>query len=160
MTTLTPMCESAYADFAEKSIPSHAAEKVASGQWSPQKSLDLARQSFNALLPQGLATPEHYFFTIMDKEQTAVGMVWMAAQDRAGKRIAYIYNVSIELQHRRKGHATRALQALDDEIRRLSLSGLALHVFGHNSSAHALYVKLGYLTTNINMFKSITTKSV
>ena len=160
MTYLITMSESEYTDFAKKSIPSHAAEKVASGQWSPQESLDLARQSFNALLPQGLATPEHYFFTIMDKERTAVGMVWIAAQDRAGKRIAYIYNVSIELQHRRKGHATCALLALEDKICKLGLAGVALHVFGHNTDAHALYVKLGYLTTNINMFKSLKANPV
>jgi hypothetical protein len=32
---------------------------------------------------------------------------------------------------------------------------VALHVFGHNPQAHALYVKLGYITTNTNMFKAL-----
>lgn len=27
--------------------------------------------------------------------------------------------------------------------------------FGHNQAAHALYVKLGYVATNINMFKPV-----
>ncbi len=160
MTALTSMSESAYADFAEQSIPAHAAEKIAAGQWSAQASIGLARQSFNDLLPQGLATPNHYFFTIKDAAQIDVGMLWMAAQDRAGQRIAYIYDISIKPQHQRKGHATRALLALEDKIRTLGLAGVALHVFGHNTGAHALYVKLGYLTTNINMFKPVKANPV
>ena len=55
----------------------------------------------------------------------------------------------------RKGHAARALRALEGEMRALGLSGIALHVFGQNAAAHALYVQLGYLPTNINMFKAI-----
>ncbi|MFO1298108.1 MAG: hypothetical protein U1F25_17690 [Rubrivivax sp.] len=35
------------------------------------------------------------------------------------------------------------------------LSGIALHVFGHNHEAQALYRKLGYVATNIHMFKAV-----
>ena len=38
---------------------------------------------------------------------------------------------------------------------RLGLQGIALHVFGHNTGAQALYGKLGYVPTNINMFKAV-----
>jgi RimJ/RimL family protein N-acetyltransferase len=37
----------------------------------------------------------------------------------------------------------------------LGLSGIALHVFGHNHGAQALYAKLGFVATNINLFKSL-----
>jgi predicted GNAT family acetyltransferase len=33
----------------------------------------------------------------------------------------------------------------------------ALHVFGHNTTAQALYAKLGYSPTNINLFKALGT---
>ena len=35
------------------------------------------------------------------------------------------------------------------------LSGIALHVFGHNREARALYRKLGYVATNINLYKPV-----
>jgi len=40
--------------------------------------------------------------------------------------------------------------------RTLGLSGIALHVFGHNSGAQALYASLGYQITNLNLFKPLT----
>jgi len=48
-----------------------------------------------------------------------------------------------------------ALRALEQEVARLGLTGIALHVFGHNTQAQSLYRKLGYETTNINLFKPI-----
>ena len=40
---------------------------------------------------------------------------------------------------------------------RQGLETLALHVFGHNPGARALYEKLGYEITNINMAKHLRT---
>ena len=68
------------------------------------EALELSRKSFDKLLPLGLATPDNYFFTIRDSlEQVSVGMLWITAQDRAGRRIAYVYDVSVKPEHQRKG---------------------------------------------------------
>jgi ribosomal protein S18 acetylase RimI-like enzyme len=150
------MTEGEFFAFATEAVPAYAADKVASGQWSKDEALELSRKSFDELLPLGLATPDNYLFTIRDStEQAGVGMLWIAVQDRGGKRIAYVYDISVKPQHQREGYATRALLALEDKVRSLGLSGIALHVFGHNAVAHALYVKLGYQPTNISMFKAI-----
>lgn len=155
MAKLLPMTESDYAAYVAESIPSYAAEKVASGQWSREESLDLAKQSLDQLLPQGLATPDNHLFTILDDRSEAVGMLWIAVQARAGKRIAYVYDVSIRPAHRRKGHAAGAFLALEIEVRARGLSGIALHVFGHNLAAQALYARLGFQPTDINMYKPV-----
>jgi ribosomal protein S18 acetylase RimI-like enzyme len=84
-------------------------------------------------------------------------MVWFALKERAGTQIAHLYNIEISPGHQHQGHAQRALRALEKEVQRLGLSGIALHVFGHNTSAQALYTKLGYVPTNINMFKAVGT---
>ncbi|MBC7620567.1 MAG: GNAT family N-acetyltransferase [Candidatus Saccharibacteria bacterium] len=55
--------------------------------------------------------------------------------------------------HRRPGHAVAAFAALEKQVLALGLSGMGLHVFAHNTAAHALYAKLGFAATNINMFK-------
>ncbi len=156
MTVLVPMSQDEFLAFARDAVPAFAAEKVASDEWTPEESLERSRQSFAELLPQGHATRDNHFFTMRDPaEGVDVGMIWIAAQQRAGKRIAYVYEISVKRDYQRRGHATRALLALEEEVRALGLSGIALHVFGHNAAAHALYVRLGFLPTNISMFKSI-----
>jgi ribosomal protein S18 acetylase RimI-like enzyme len=150
------MTDGEFVAFATEAIPAYAVDKVTSGQWTKDEALRLSRKSFDELLPLGLATANNYLFTIRDSaEQVTVGMLWIAVQDRGGKRIAYVYDVSVKPEHQREGYATRALLALEDKVRSLGLSGIALHVFGHNTGAHALYVKLGYQTTNMSMFKAI-----
>ena len=149
------MTESEFAEFVRESIPEYAADKVSAGLWTHAESLELSRKSFHELLPDGLATPSHYLFSIRDAaDEVNVGMIWIAAQERAGKRVAYVYDVSVKPEHQRKGHATRAFVALEAEVRRLGLTGIALNVFGHNAGAQALYLKLGYQPTHINMFKA------
>ena len=54
-TALAPMTEADYAAFVDESIASYAADKVASGQWAQEESLELSRQAFGELLPAGLA---------------------------------------------------------------------------------------------------------
>ena len=155
MTPLVPLGEAGYAAYLEEAIPGYAADKVASGQWSEAESLELSRKSLEELLPQGLATPDNLLFSIVDETAEPVGMLWIAVQERAGQRIAYVYDVSIEPAHRRRGHASRAFHALEDEVRAMGLAGIGLHVFGHNASARALYERLGYVATNISMFKPL-----
>ena len=156
MSILTPMTETEFARYLARAIPEFAQDKVDAGQWCAQEALELSRTGYAEQLPQGLATPDHFFFTVRDAAtHTDVGMLWFAAQERAGKHIAYVYDVYILTAHQRKGHATRAFAALDDLARERGLSGVALHVFGHNVGAQTLYRRLGYLTTNTNMFKPL-----
>ncbi|MCU6433586.1 GNAT family N-acetyltransferase [Undibacterium sp. Jales W-56] len=156
MTSLIPMAQTEFDAYIDNAIPAYAKEKVRSGQWGEAESLKLARASFDELLPQGLTTPDHYLFSIQSDDAVhLVGMIWIAAQTRADARIAYVYDVMVKPEYQRLGYATAAFQALEHEVRKLELSGIALHVFGHNKSAQALYQKLGFWATNINMFKKI-----
>ncbi len=156
MVALIPMNAEEFAAYVERSIPEFAREKVDSGQWSKEASVELARRGLNELLPRGLATPENFLFTLREAEsQENVGMLWFAVQERAGQRIAYVYNILIESQYRRMGYGTRAFESLESEVASRGLGGIALHVFGHNKAARALYAKLGYQPTNINLFKRV-----
>ena len=154
MTSLTRMTEAQYQDYWVESIPAFAQDKIQSGQWAPGEALALAKQSMEDALPQGLATPDNYLYTLRHgPEQTVVGMLWIAAQQRGERKVAYVFDVIVHAAHRRQSHAMGAFAALEQEVLALGLSGIGLHVFAHNTAAHALYVKLGYAATNINMFK-------
>lgn len=150
------MSEAEFLAYVAESIPDYAREKVKSGQWLEATSLGQAQEGFNELLPQGIVTPGHHFHNLTDTiSRTSVGILWFAVQERAGEKIAYVYDVFIISKHRRLGYATQAFDGLEAEAKRLGLSGIALHVFGHNAAAKALYEKLGFQPTNINMFKKI-----
>ena len=143
--------------YAERSIPEYAQDKVDSGQWSKESSLELSRQEFDRMLPEGTETPSNFLFTVRDAvTQENVGMLWYAVQDRAGECVAYVYDVLVEPPYQRMGYGTRIFEALEVEVGSHGLCGIALHVFGHNTAARALYAKLGYQTTNVNMFKRVS----
>ena len=82
-------------------------------------------------------------------------MLWFAVKSQFESRIAYVFDVEIHPERRREGHAYRAFLALEAEVRNLGMSGIALHVFGHNTGAQALYAKLGFRPTNISLFKPV-----
>lgn len=154
MTALVPMNEAQFQRYLQASVPEFAAEKVRSGQWAQAEALELARKSMQDSLPQGLGTPDNYLYVIEHgPRREVVGMIWIAALQRGDRHAAYVFDVMVDEPHRRQGHATWAFAAIEEKALELGLSGVALHVFGHNPQAHALYVKLGYITTNINMFK-------
>jgi len=155
MTVLRPMTEPEYAAWLEATIPAYAADKVGSGQWSQEDSLELSRKEYAELLPKGLETPDNHLFTIVDSRAIAVGVLWFAVKTRFDSRVANVFDVSVFPERRREGHAFRAFVALEDEARKLGLSGIALHVFGRNQEARALYAKLGFQPTNISLFKPL-----
>jgi ribosomal protein S18 acetylase RimI-like enzyme len=155
MSVLRPITDGEYAAWLETVIPGYAEDKVASGQWPAETALELSRKEYLELLPHGKDTENHHIFTVLNPGGVAVGTLWFVAKEKANRRIAYVYDIYVAPEHRRQGHADRAFQALEQQVTRLGLSGIALHVFGHNHGAHALYVKLGYVATNINMFKAV-----
>ncbi len=155
MTHLRRMTADEFTPWCEQSIRDYAAEKVVSGLWSRETSEEQARAELARLLPDGLASDGNHLFTIEDDAGQAVGTLWFAMQARFGLPIAYVYNVEIAPAYRRRGHARRAFDALEAEVSTLGLHGVALHVFGHNTAARALYESLGYEPTNINLFKLV-----
>lgn len=154
-TALRPLTPAEYAEWVEQSAVGYALDKVASGQWTADTSLELARKELGELLPLGLETPGNHMFAIVDREAVAVGMLWFGVKKKFGNDIAYVFDVSVRPERQREGHAARAFLALEEMIRRRGLAGIALHVFGHNAGARALYAKLGFEPTNISMFKPI-----
>ena len=156
VTMFVPMTEDEFAEYVEAAIPDYARDKVASGQWTEAESLSLSRKGYAELLPQGIRTPDHFLYTLRDAATDGkVGVLWYASQEQAGRRVAYVYDNLVYPEHQRQGHATRAFTLLEQEVRRRGLSGIALHVFGHNTGAKDLYEQIGFRATNISMFKAV-----
>ena len=156
MTRLVPMTEDAYARYIERAVVDYAKENVAGGRWPEKGALERSREDHAKLLPQGLATPQQHLFTIRDEARaTDVGVLWLAVTESPSGRSGYVYDVAIEPEHRRRGHARAAFVALEDVARELGLREIGLHVFAHNPGAEALYRSLGYRVTGTNMQKPV-----
>lgn len=157
MTSLRRMTQTEFASWLIRSIPEYAAEKVASGLWNQDESEALSRAKHETLLPSGLSTEGHHFFCIEAPGGQPAGMLWFAVQTKFGLPIAYVYKIEVAGEHRRKGYARQALEALDREVEAMGLHGVALHVYGHNTGARALYESLGFEPTSIHLFKQART---
>jgi ribosomal protein S18 acetylase RimI-like enzyme len=153
---LVAMTQEQYESWLPRAISDYANEHIVTGRWSTQEAEENSRAEFLRLLPQGLATPEHVLWSITRRsDRQPVGVLWIQAMQKP-KPIAFIYNIEIFAEFRRRGHAEQAMRLLEEEARRRGLEGIRLHVFGHNSAARPLYEKLGYVPTNIQMLKRLT----
>jgi len=117
------MGDDAFADYLAHAIPDFAHDKIQSGQWRRSEALEMSRQQYAELLPQGLATPDNHIFEI-HSDTGAVGMLWFAIQPHGDRQIAYVYDVLIHPGHQRQGYGTLAFQALDSLAQRASADAI------------------------------------
>ena len=144
----------AFAAYLKAAVAGYAEDNVASGRWPAEGALDRSRADFDDSLPQGLATPDNFLFEIKgEREGLTVGYIWFAVVEKNGIRSAFVYDVEVRPEFRRRGHARAAFKAIEPLVRDLGLSGIGLHVFSHNPRAEALYSSLGYKITGTNMLK-------
>lgn len=157
MIRLQPMNETEYQEYLAISIADYAQENVKAGRWNSEEALQKATQEYADILTDGLNTRNQYLFTIIDEQTgTTVGMLWFAATERANEQVAFVYDVIVYEQFRRLGYGEQAFLALETKARELGLKKIGLHVFGHNAAARAMYEKLGYVVTNVQMSKSLS----
>jgi ribosomal protein S18 acetylase RimI-like enzyme len=108
-------------------------------------------------LPDGVATKDNYLYDIVDEALgLTVGMIWLGHIMQGSKPVVFIDDFVIDEAQRRKGYGEQAMLAAEVQATALGYDTIALHVFGHNHAARALYEKLGYEITNINMAKKLT----
>ena len=150
------MNEAKYQAYLSTAIAGYAQGHVDAGNWTAENALGLATQQYHELLPDGLNSKNNYLFSIEDvATQTLVGMLWFAVMERGGHKGVFVFDVKIDEVFRRHGYGEQAFQALETKVRELGLHTISLHVFGHNLPARAMYEKLGYVTTNVQMMKTI-----
>jgi RimJ/RimL family protein N-acetyltransferase len=155
MIALRAMTEEEFKAFLAQSVPGYASEKVKAGNWTPEEALERSRQDHTKLLPEGLASPNQYLYTI-ELGGSPVGRLWLSVDRQRAGAAGFIYDLLVAEPFRRQGIAEEAMRLLEREALRLGVSSLALHVFGYNLAARALYEKLGYEITNINMSKALS----
>jgi ribosomal protein S18 acetylase RimI-like enzyme len=151
---LQPMTEPEFASYCEVSIPDYAKEVQRSDGITQAQAMEHARAAWTRILPKGLSTPGHTLSWVQDATSgQRVGHLWLYLDREASK--AFVYDIEIRPEFRRRGYAEAALAAAEEFGRKCGANRLELHVFGHNSGAIALYEKLGFATTHRMMSKPL-----
>lgn len=150
---IVQMNESDFQPYVRQSICQYAAEKQKAGTWLAIEALRRAEAEYRLLLPQGFATPNHHFLSLLDETQRKIGLIWLNYSPVQQSKEAFIYDFQIFEPYQDQGLGQSAMRALFDYCRNHGLQKLSLHVFAHNTRAFHVYQKLGFLSTDINMTK-------
>ena len=156
MIELVEMPRGRFPLYRENLIREYAQDKVRAGEWSPEEAPRLAEAGTDDLLAQGTDTEGHYLYLLRDRTaDEEVGVVWIAVRDSGADKSVWIYDIEVYEALRRRGHGTRALQAVEKKAAELGARKVELHVFGHNPGARALYERSGFTPTSIVMSKPL-----
>jgi RimJ/RimL family protein N-acetyltransferase len=159
MVKLIPLSQSEFSAYWKNDIKRYAAENVKAKYWDTEGAIQRSKLEHKRILPDGLATPGHFLFSIVNPEnEEKVGVVWFFNKIHAKPPACFIYDLFIFQKFRRKGFALQALSAVEETVSRKKIRSLTLHVFNHNKAAKSLYEKAGFQTSGISMMKKVIKK--
>ncbi len=149
---LRPLTAAEYPAFLAASKAGYAEGIEIDGGQTHEAAMQKAEADFPAVLPRGLDTPGHFIF-VVEADGVAVGRLWLAEREMAGRRVLYVYDVSIEPEHQGHGYGRAAMRLAEDEARARGIGRIELNVFGGNTVARGLYRSMGYIETSTQMAK-------
>jgi len=113
-----------------------------------------AKKQVKQILNRGLSTKGHFLYNVLKRKTgEAVGFVWFKVDE--AKKSAFLYDILIHETYRGKGYGKKTLELLETKLRRMGMTQLGLHVFGHNQIAIKLYKTQGFYTASLNMQKDL-----
>ena len=136
-----------------------------------KQSRSACEKEIDALLPDGENTKKHYLYAneindfCPDKQVAdsvgissgyagiyadsnagiTVGYLWFFAVEKEGRDIAFLMDIFVWPEYRRKGIARNALGLAEKFLAERGCDTIRLHVEDSNSAAKNLYVGLGYV---------------
>lgn len=154
---LSPMTEIEFESFMDISMKDHIRSQILSGNWTEKngpKNMELMRLE---MLPSGLQTRDHFFYSIRDDETGKIaGGLWFMVQSSGDKRFIYVVDIQVFPAFRRRGYASEAFLFMEDKAEELGINRIYLNVFEHNVTARWMYEKLGYIGESDLMVKQLS----
>lgn len=153
MVTLRPMTDDEYTAYAGTMLEDYAATRARNSGTTLEEERAASAQQIAELLPNGLHTPNHYFWRAINEAGESVGTLWVHVEP--DKARAFIYDIAMDADQRGKGYGGATLAAMEAALRPLGVTNIGLNVFGDNPGAQHLYAKMGYQVVATNMRKTI-----
>jgi ribosomal protein S18 acetylase RimI-like enzyme len=151
---LEPMTDAEYRAFTETVEDGYARQITESGSMSWEAAVEKASADFAAQLPDGRHTANQYLRTAFDGD-IAVGLLWLRVDTAPGGRRAFVNDVEVFQDFRRRGYGRAIMLAGEELARSLGATVIGLNVWGGNAGARALYDQLGYDILAIQMQKRL-----
>jgi ribosomal protein S18 acetylase RimI-like enzyme len=149
------MAEAEFVRYSEASVEDYARSMARNFVRPIEETRIEARKQVKGLLKQGAHTKGHHMFAVIDKNTgDEVGSVWVYVDDE--KKQAFLYDITIAAQHRRKGYGRAVMESLERMAKQMNATSIALHVFADNPAAIRLYQEQGYRTASFNMHKELS----
>lgn len=150
---LEPMNWDDFDAWSEHSLQGFAAQQVSSGLQPEAEATAYARQQLAQLLPDGLATPLHLFFTVHEEVpgDPTVGHLWLRVRSLSSEVEAFVFDVELHAHARGRGLGRATMLAAEAAARETGATIVRLNVFGDNGAAIGLYEGLGYDVTSATM---------
>lgn len=151
---MEPMTDEQYARYRQYAEDDYAQSIMDSGGWPRAEALEKAREDFRRLLPDGLRSAGHRLLTAYD-DTTEIGILWLHTESKTDGLHAYIYDVEVRAELRRRGYGRAVMREVDRLCRELGALTVGLNVFGFNTGARALYEEMGYEVVSVQMRKRL-----
>lgn len=151
---LEPMTDEQYARYREQAADDYAGSIAASGLLPPAEARTKAREDYARLLPDGRHTEGHRLWTGYDGADE-VGVLWLHFPQRSDGLHAFVYNIEVHEHLRRRGYGRAMMRAAEQVCRDAGVVSIGLNVFGFNTGARALYERLGFEVTSVQMAKRL-----
>lgn len=131
-------------------IRDYAQDKIKVGHWQASDAIELAKETLDNILRDGVET-EHHFLLDICKDIDKVGFVWFNLFNGT----IYVNNYLIYDEHKGKDYELKMVELLEEMAGDLRARKVNLHSFGYNEAAIALYRKMGYDITDVYMSKKM-----
>lgn len=148
---MSPEAFCAYREVAERT---YADNIVRAGTMPAPEAREKATIDFAGLLPDGVDTSGHLFWTALDADDE-VGMLWLALTESSDGLHAFGYDFVVTAQQRRQGYGRAIMVAAEEICRARGVVEIGLSVFGFNTGARALYEQMGFEVTVQQMSKRL-----
>jgi mycothiol synthase len=149
------MTEGEFAEYLGWVVPDYARELERNGKAAGDAAMVASRASFDAVLPDGVATDGQTLLIAEDAEGgDRVGLLWFgpSTDDAAA---AWIYDITVDQERRGQGWGRAIMRAFEGEALARGYRRAGLNVYGDNHVARRLYESLGYLETARQLYKDL-----
>jgi len=150
------MTESQFRIWSSQSIERYALEKMRVMRCTRAEAERIAQRAFEARMPHGLSSADNFLRAIIYGADTVVGFLWYCIRNAGDRRSAFIVDLIVDDDWRRKGIGYHTMLLLEEAVRELEVESIGLHVFGANTPARALYASLGYEVVDAFMEKGLS----
>jgi len=155
MVELTSMTDQEYGEFFPIVVDSYTNELVNNMKMDVELARKRSLEETNNLLPDGLNTENHYFYSITNQNGMNVGGIWIQITKKS--KLAFIFFIYIKESYRRQGYGKKALAQLENKLRDYAINRIQLNVFDNND-ARKLYEKMDYKIVSHTMQKWIVSE--